>query len=261
MNFREWFDPKDLGPESSDLHRDALAAKRDGLFQWTRDGCPYPCLADPEAGFIPDNRYRLDPAKPFPAGLVPYQDEPEGDDAVARFDRGEPVEMTGLPDDEFARLSARWDELPEDRRWYSAFPSGGYIPGRIDLAKFRTRKPPATWYLCRTEYAGPVPARYAGPTPTLPPSPQVPEQPKKEKPMTPIQITNPILVNGREASTYSASDRSVLLQAHEAEIKRLEGLEFKTQETIDEIAALRAGVVAAIDEFDREYAARKAAAK
>ena len=79
--------------------------------------------------------------------------------------------------------------------------------------------------------------------------------------MTPIQITNPILVNGREASTYSASDRSALLQAHEAEIKRLEGLEFKTQETIDEIAALRAGVVTAIDEFDREYAARKAAAK
>ena len=31
--------------------------------------------------------------------------------------------------------------------------------------------------------------------------------------------------------------------------------------TKDEIAALRAGVVAAIAEFDREYAARKAAAK
>lgn len=79
--------------------------------------------------------------------------------------------------------------------------------------------------------------------------------------MTPIQITNPILIDGSEASTYSASDRSRLLQAREAEIKRLEGLEFKTQETIDEIAALRAGVVAAIAEFDREYAARKAAAK
>ena len=77
--------------------------------------------------------------------------------------------------------------------------------------------------------------------------------------MTPIQITNPILVNGREASTYSASDRSVLLQAHEAEIKRLEGLEFKTQETIDEIAALRAGVEDAILAFDEDYAKRKAA--
>ena len=79
--------------------------------------------------------------------------------------------------------------------------------------------------------------------------------------MTPIQITNPVLIDGREASSYSASDRSWLLQSHEQEIQRLEALEFKTQETIDEIAALRAGVVAAIAEFDREYAARKAAAK
>ena len=260
MNFWERFDPRDLGPEDSDLHRDALAAKRAGLFQWTRSGDPRPRPADPEAGFIPDNRYRLDPAKPFPAGLVPCQDEPEGDDAVARFDRGEPVEMVGLPDDEFARLAARWNELPKNERWWSAFASGGYIPGRFDPAEFRTRKPPATWYLCRTQYDGPIPARYGGQPAPRPQDPEQPE-PKKEKPMTPIQITNPVLIDGREASSYSASDRSWLLQSHEQEIQRLEALEFKTQETIDEIAALRAGVVAAIAEFDREYAARKAAAK
>jgi hypothetical protein len=262
MNFREWFDPRDLGPEGSDLHRAALAAKRAGLFRWKYRGSQDLHFADPMTGFHQGNRYRLDPDRPFPAELVPYQDEPKDDDAVARFDRGEPVDMVELPDDEFARLAARWNELPENERWYSAFASGGYVPGRYDLAEFRKRKPLAAWYLCRTKYDGPVPARYAAPTPS-PQDPEQPEprQPKKDKTMTPIQITNPILIDGAEASTYSASDRSRLLQAHEQEIKRLEALEFKTQETLDEIAALRAGVVAAIAEFDKEYAARKAASK
>ena len=256
MNFREWFRLADLGPESSNLHKAAWAAKQGGFLQWTRvDDRDTPKPADATSRFQSVNAYRLDPGKPFPAVLAPYQDEAGGNDAVARFDRGEPVEMVGLPDDEFARLDARWNELPENKRWYSAFASGGFVNGRYDLTEFRTRKSPKVWYLCRTEYKGPVP------TPTQSPSPQDPKQPqpKKEDPMTPIQITNPILINGSEASSYSASDRNRLLQAHEQEIKRLEGLEFKTQETLDEIAALRAGVVAAIAEFDREYAARKAA--
>ena len=82
---------------------------------------------------------------------------------------------------------------------------------------------------------------------------------KKDTPMTPIRITKPTLVDGNQISDYTARDRSALLSQHENEIKRLEALEFKTQETKDEIAALRAGVVAAIAEFDAEYAARKAA--
>ena len=77
--------------------------------------------------------------------------------------------------------------------------------------------------------------------------------------MTPIEIKNVTTVDGRTIGDFSARERSTLLQSHEAEIKRLEALEFKTQETKDEIAALRAGVEAAIKAFDADYAARKAA--
>mgnify|MGYP003604128565 FL=1 len=79
--------------------------------------------------------------------------------------------------------------------------------------------------------------------------------------MTPIKIENPTLVNGDRIDHYNAAARSELLRQHEAEIKRLEALEFKTQETKDEIAALRAGVEAAIKAFDEDYAKRKAAKK
>jgi len=81
----------------------------------------------------------------------------------------------------------------------------------------------------------------------------------KETKMIPIKIENPTLVNGNRIDHYNAAARSELLRQHEAEIKRLEALEFKTQETKDEIAALRAGVEAAIKAFDEDYAKRKAA--
>ena len=120
------------------------------------------------------------------------------------------------------------------------------------------------WKRCDSPLGEPA----ASSTPETPETPETLEtqepkqpQPKKEDTMNPIRIANPILVNGLEAKDYSAAERSRLLADHENEIKRLEGLEFKTQETRDEIAALRAGVVAAIAEFDREYAERKAAAK
>lgn len=86
-----------------------------------------------------------------------------------------------------------------------------------------------------------------------------PETKKEQTKMNPIEIKTVTLVNGTEAKNYSAGDRSRLLACVEQEVKRLEGLEFKTQETEDEIAALRASAVAAIAEFDKEYAERKAA--
>lgn len=103
--------------------------------------------------------------------------------------------------------------------------------------------------------------------PKRPPDPvsakPVPEtrkpEPEKDTTMNPIEIKTVTLVNGAEAKNYSTGDRSRLLACVEQEVKRLEGLEFKTQETKDEIAALRASAVAAIAEFDKEYAERKAA--
>jgi len=85
------------------------------------------------------------------------------------------------------------------------------------------------------------------------------QRPTKQgnKTMTPIRISKPTMINDSKIEHYSAADRSLLLQQHETEIKRLEALEFKTQETKDEIAALRAGIVAAIAEFDADYAARR----
>lgn len=92
------------------------------------------------------------------------------------------------------------------------------------------------------------------------PDPEETKNPRpKETKMTPIKIETATLVNGDRIDHYNAAARSELLRQHEAEIKRLEGLEFKTQETKDEIAALRAGVEAAIKAFDEDYAARKAA--
>lgn len=96
----------------------------------------------------------------------------------------------------------------------------------------------------------------------LAPAQTTTEEPKpttKEQPMTPIRIETATLINGIRVDSFYAGARSDLLASHEAEIKRLESLEFRTQETKDEIAALRAGVVAAIAAFDADYAARKAA--
>ena len=94
------------------------------------------------------------------------------------------------------------------------------------------------------------------------PSPRVPErqkQPKKETPMKPIKIETVVVIDGLRVDGYDAGARSALLARHEQEIKRLEALEFKTQETKDEIAALRAGAEAAMKAFDADYAKRKAA--
>lgn len=94
------------------------------------------------------------------------------------------------------------------------------------------------------------------------PIPEATKNPRpKETKMTPIKIETVTLVNGARADSYSAAVRSELLQRHEVEIKRLEALEYKTQETKDEIAALRAGVEAAVKAFDEDYAKRKAAKK
>ena len=90
--------------------------------------------------------------------------------------------------------------------------------------------------------------------------PKQPETKKEQDPMTLIKITNPILIAGIEPKNYSASERSQLIGRQEAAIKNLEALEFKTQETIDEIAEARENLKAVIAEFDKEYAARKAAA-
>ena len=92
------------------------------------------------------------------------------------------------------------------------------------------------------------------------PIPEATKNPRpKETKMTPIKIETATLVNGVRIDHYDADARSELLRRHEAEIKRLEALEFKTRETKDEIAALRAGVEDAILAFDEDYAKRKAA--
>lgn len=91
-------------------------------------------------------------------------------------------------------------------------------------------------------------------------TPEATKNPRpKETKMTPIKIETATLVNGDRIDHYNAAARSELLRQHEAEIKRLEALEFKTRETKDEIAALRAGVEDAILAFDEDYAKRKAA--
>lgn len=78
--------------------------------------------------------------------------------------------------------------------------------------------------------------------------------------MTKIKIETVVLVDGVRIDAYLAPDRSRLLEAREQAIKRLEDLEFKTQETKDEIAEARRNLAEAIEAFDAEYAARKAAA-
>ena len=94
------------------------------------------------------------------------------------------------------------------------------------------------------------------------PDPEATKKPQpKETKMTPIKIENPTLVNGDRIDHYNAAARSELLRQHEAEIKRLEALEFKTLETVAEIADLRAGVAAAIKAFDEDYLARQNAKK
>ena len=105
-----------------------------------------------------------------------------------------------------------------------------------------------------------APAPTPTPTPTPTPEPKKPE-PKKEDTMTPIKIETKTFVAGNPIEAYDARGRSDLLQQHQAEIKRLEALEYWTQETRDELAALRAGVEAAVKAFDEDYAARKAAKK
>ena len=77
--------------------------------------------------------------------------------------------------------------------------------------------------------------------------------------MTPIKIEkNVTLINNIRPSEYDSSSRSDLIKCQEDGIKALEALEFKTQETLDEIAALRANLTEVIAAFDAEYAARKA---
>ena len=68
------------------------------------------------------------------------------------------------------------------------------------------------------------------------------QQPKKETTeMSPIVAIekNVTLVNGLQPKAYRSEQRSDMLGKLEAEIKRLDALEFKTRETRDEIAALR----------------------
>ena len=70
---------------------------------------------------------------------------------------------------------------------------------------------------------------------------------------------NVVLVAGLPVGSYSATQRSAFLETLENEVKRLEALEFKTQETLDEIEALRANAKELVEAFDAEYAERKAA--
>ena len=83
-------------------------------------------------------------------------------------------------------------------------------------------------------------------------------QQKKEEKMKPIKVEDIKFVAGNPLRAYSAQARNELLKEHENEVKRLESLEFKTLETVEEIAALRDGIVDAIAAFDQDYLARKA---
>lgn len=84
---------------------------------------------------------------------------------------------------------------------------------------------------------------------------------KKERPMQLIKIERPILVAGNRIQDYTAANRDALLKDQEARIKQEEAREFKTQETLDEIAAARGNIAEVIKLFDDDYAKRKAAAK
>jgi hypothetical protein len=184
-----------------------------------------------------------------------------------RLRAGEPVDVTRISDTEFDELERVWDACDPVLRKYGH--GNGLIAGNSSpLRRMRTycvdtnqnwtaRIPadPSAKALPQTETETETETELTEDQIQY----KIQPQNQKETTMTPIKIDSITRVNGADIKNYRAVDRSELLNSHEQEIKRLEALEFKTNETKDEIAALRAGVVAAVKAFDEEYAARKAA--
>jgi len=170
-----------------------------------------------------------------------------------RLAAGELVEITRLTDAEFDELEATWNCSPEHRRRYGISP-GGLIPAtkgsEIRAIRDYCKQTSKLWYA----------KLIVDSSESKTPEPKPTQTKKEERPVTSIiKIEkNVTLIGGTQPSQYSAAARSDLIKRQEDTIKTLEALEFKTQETLDEIAALRANLTEVIAAFDAEYAERKA---
>ena len=170
-----------------------------------------------------------------------------------RLAAGELVEVTRLTDAEFDELEATWNCSPEHQRRYGVNSDGLITPAKsckIRAIRDYRKRTSELWYV----------KLIVDSSESKTPEPKPTQTKKEERSMTPIiKIEkNVTLIGGIQPSQYSAAARSDLIKRQEDTIKTLEALEFKTQETLDEIAALRANLTEVIAAFDAEYAERKA---
>lgn len=170
-----------------------------------------------------------------------------------RLAAGELMEVTRLTDAEFDELEAAWNCSPKHQLRYGVRSDGLITPARShEIRSIRNycKQVSQLWYA----------KLIVDSSESKIPEPKPTQTEKEERPMTSIiKIEkNVTLLDGTRPSQYGAAARSNLIERQEDTIKTLEALEFKTQETLDEIAALRANLTEVIAAFDAEYAARKA---